>query len=256
MYSVYEDWLFRRWSRIIPEQQLQLRVQESKQRPPADDLGVAVTQCTAAVAGIVRVQTLGSCGQRHDLGWSEVKPWKGELQTSLSSSHFYWANNQLWWNNIDMVQTRCLIWLRTGELDVSSLLSAAWLPIKTANANRSRQANEKWITEQTLLRLRNRLSCCCNLASSNTTDSSLVRRVIWGTWFCWNRGETFLNHLLPTMMRKTFSSVLFLGTMKKISSSCWWLKRFAHKWRAESCLKAKCRVCKLILKWIHFLAWC
>lgn len=47
----------------VPEQQLQLGIQESNQRPPAEDFGVAVAERSAAVASIVRVQTLGPRGQ-------------------------------------------------------------------------------------------------------------------------------------------------------------------------------------------------
>lgn len=53
---------------IVPEQQLQLSIQESNQRPPVDDFGVAVAERPAAVAHAVRVQTLCPCGQRHNLG--------------------------------------------------------------------------------------------------------------------------------------------------------------------------------------------
>lgn len=54
--------------RLVPQQQLQLRVEEAQQRPPADDLGVAVAQRPSAVASAVPVQTLGPRGQRDHLG--------------------------------------------------------------------------------------------------------------------------------------------------------------------------------------------
>ena len=59
--------------RIVPEQQLQLSVQESNQRPPAHGLSVAVAERAAVVADAVRVHTLGPRGQRHDLRRPEVK---------------------------------------------------------------------------------------------------------------------------------------------------------------------------------------
>lgn len=61
---------------IVPQQHLQLRVQESQQCPPADDLSVAVAERAAAVAEDFRGLTLGSRGQRDDPGRSEVKSWK------------------------------------------------------------------------------------------------------------------------------------------------------------------------------------
>lgn len=63
-------------SSFVPEQQLQLSVQESNQRPSADDFSVAVAERQVAVALTVQVQTLGPRGQRHNLGRSQVEPWR------------------------------------------------------------------------------------------------------------------------------------------------------------------------------------
>lgn len=49
---------------MVPQQKyLQLRVEEPKQRPPAEDLSVAVHQRAAAVTEILRVESLGPRGQ-------------------------------------------------------------------------------------------------------------------------------------------------------------------------------------------------
>lgn len=51
---------------FVPQQQLQLSAQEADQRPPTDDLSMAVAERTAPIAHAV--QTLGPCGHRHNLG--------------------------------------------------------------------------------------------------------------------------------------------------------------------------------------------
>lgn len=61
---------------ILPQQQLQLSVEEPQQRPPTDHLGVAVAQCPSAITSAVPGQTLGPRGQRDHPGGSEVKPWR------------------------------------------------------------------------------------------------------------------------------------------------------------------------------------
>lgn len=72
---------------MLPEQQLQLSVQESNQRSSADDFSVAVGKCWPAVVHVVWVQTLGPCGQRHDLGWPEVKPCREKQRNYKSLRH-------------------------------------------------------------------------------------------------------------------------------------------------------------------------
>lgn len=54
---------------MVPQQKhLQLRVEESEQRPPAEDLSVAVDQRAAAATEVLRVESLGPRGQGDDLG--------------------------------------------------------------------------------------------------------------------------------------------------------------------------------------------
>lgn len=65
----------------LPEQQLQLSVQEPQQRPPADHLGVAVPERPGVVPGAVSVQTLGPGGQGDDPGRPQVEPWGGGRMT-------------------------------------------------------------------------------------------------------------------------------------------------------------------------------
>lgn len=54
---------------MVPQQKhLQLRVEESEQRPPAEDLGVAVYQRAVALTEILGVESLGPRGQGDDPG--------------------------------------------------------------------------------------------------------------------------------------------------------------------------------------------
>lgn len=54
---------------MVPQQKhLQLRVEESQQRPSAEDLSVAVDECAAALTDVLGVECLGPRGQGDDLG--------------------------------------------------------------------------------------------------------------------------------------------------------------------------------------------
>lgn len=54
---------------MVPQQKhLQLRVEESQQRPPAEDLSVAVDECGVTVTEVLRVESLGPRGQGDDPG--------------------------------------------------------------------------------------------------------------------------------------------------------------------------------------------
>lgn len=59
---------------VLPEQQLQLPVEEPQQRPPTDDLRMAVAQRPSAIASAVPARTPGPGGQRDHPGRSKVKP--------------------------------------------------------------------------------------------------------------------------------------------------------------------------------------
>lgn len=61
---------------ILPQQQLQLSVEEPQQRPPTDHLGMAVAERPSAITSAVPGQTLGPRGQRDHPGGSEVEPWR------------------------------------------------------------------------------------------------------------------------------------------------------------------------------------
>lgn len=62
-------------SGLVPEQQLQLSVQEPLQRPATHHLSVAVSEDGAGLAGSVPLHTLGAGGQGDDPGRAQVQAW-------------------------------------------------------------------------------------------------------------------------------------------------------------------------------------